>query len=201
MKLSYYILKDETGSPLLIAVLMLLFLSLIGISANRTTDIELHIAGNDKSYKTAFYNADSGIYTTPKFISRAINIKATPDLGKTDNFSFYDPSVYLNPGTDDDGSTGTTFYRQLVGFDAYDDGAVDLQFKFDNTFPVKIDTRRVKALSVAGGGAEFGSASAGAGVSMKGILFEINSFGNGPDNSESNISADYQKILGTAGGR
>jgi hypothetical protein len=51
-------LNNHRGSALVVALLMLVVLTLIGISATTTTTFELQIAGNDKLYKRAFYAAD-----------------------------------------------------------------------------------------------------------------------------------------------
>ena len=45
---------------LVIALIMLVLLTLLGISATRTSDTELQIAGNDMLQKMAFYAAESG---------------------------------------------------------------------------------------------------------------------------------------------
>ncbi len=52
--------KREEGSVLVIALIMLVLLTLIGISASTNTSIELQISGNDKVHKMAFYAADGG---------------------------------------------------------------------------------------------------------------------------------------------
>lgn len=49
---------NKRGSALVVALLMLVVLTLIGISATTTTTFELQIAGNDKLFKKAFYAAD-----------------------------------------------------------------------------------------------------------------------------------------------
>ena len=55
---TYSPLNNDRGSALVVALLMLVVLTLIGISATTTTTFELQIAGNDKLYKRAFYGAD-----------------------------------------------------------------------------------------------------------------------------------------------
>jgi len=55
------LLENETGSVLLVAMLILIVLTLIGIAATNTSTIEIQIAGNEKSYKQAFYSADAGV--------------------------------------------------------------------------------------------------------------------------------------------
>ena len=55
------LLNNERGSVLIIAVLMLVLLTIIGISATNTTTTDLQIAGNEKTHRIAFYAAESGI--------------------------------------------------------------------------------------------------------------------------------------------
>jgi len=55
------ILKNEKGSVIIFALMILVLLTLIGISATKTTNVELQIAGNETAYKKALYNADAGI--------------------------------------------------------------------------------------------------------------------------------------------
>ena len=55
------ILNNERGSVLIIAVLMLVLLTIIGISATNTTTTDLQIAGNEKTHRIAFYAAEAGI--------------------------------------------------------------------------------------------------------------------------------------------
>jgi hypothetical protein len=59
MKKRLSILNNENGSALLISLLILGLLTLLGIFATNTTNIELQIAGNDKLHKVAFYAAEA----------------------------------------------------------------------------------------------------------------------------------------------
>jgi hypothetical protein len=54
-------LRDEKGSTLVLALMILVILTLIGIAATNTSTIEIQIAGNERAYKKAFFNADAGI--------------------------------------------------------------------------------------------------------------------------------------------
>ena len=200
MKKSISMINNEKGSLILIVVLILMSVTLIGIFALNTTTIETQIAANDKFYKIAFYNADSGIYSIPKIISKAMNNKATPNLA---NPAYLDPDLasiytYLDAGTTDDGPE-PTFYRELAGFDPHDDDP-DISFIFGRTHVVRVDVERQKIVNLSGGGAEFASAAEGAGVSSKGIYYGLDSFGTGPGGAQSNIGAVYLKVIGAAGG-
>ncbi len=60
-EMKFYGLGDEEGSVLLVTVLILVLLTLIGISAISTANIETSIAGNEKVYKQNFYMADGSL--------------------------------------------------------------------------------------------------------------------------------------------
>ncbi len=53
--------RQDRGVSLIVALLILLVLTLIGISAISTTTFEVNIAGNERLYNEAFYAADAGI--------------------------------------------------------------------------------------------------------------------------------------------
>jgi Tfp pilus assembly protein PilX len=55
------ILKNESGSVLVIALIMLVLLTVLGITATSTSNIELQIANNERNYKKAFYVANAAI--------------------------------------------------------------------------------------------------------------------------------------------
>lgn len=52
-------LRNEEGSVLITALLMLMFLTLIGIAATTTTTTDMQIAKNEKCFKLAFYAAEA----------------------------------------------------------------------------------------------------------------------------------------------
>lgn len=55
------IIGGEEGSVLIIALVMLVMLTLMGVSATTTSTIEMQIADNERNYQRAFYVADAGI--------------------------------------------------------------------------------------------------------------------------------------------
>jgi len=73
--------KKEEGSVLVVALLILVLLTIIGIAATRTGEIDLKISGNEKVHKTAFYAAEAGIE-----VGRAVlNDLKFADAGSWDN--------------------------------------------------------------------------------------------------------------------
>ncbi|UCF83665.1 MAG: hypothetical protein JSV50_21290 [Desulfobacteraceae bacterium] len=75
--------KNENGSVLVVALLILVLLTIIGISAMSTTNVELKISGNEKSYKMALYAAEA---------ARGY-VEKTPELYGPDNIT---PGAGLN---------------------------------------------------------------------------------------------------------
>ena len=53
--------RNQEGVSLVVALLILLVLTLIGISAISTRTFETNIAGNERLYNRAFYTADAGV--------------------------------------------------------------------------------------------------------------------------------------------
>ena len=51
--------KKEEGSIMVVALLILVLLTIIGLAATNTSKIELNISGNEKLHKMAFYAAEA----------------------------------------------------------------------------------------------------------------------------------------------
>ena len=54
------IIKNENGSIIVVALLLLVFLTIIGISATSNSRTELNVTRNSQIYKRDFYAADNG---------------------------------------------------------------------------------------------------------------------------------------------
>ena len=184
MTLSHKKSMCEEGSVMVVALIIMVILSLIGISAATTTEIELQIAGNEKFHRIAFHHADSGVFSTPKLISESFDNGAEP-TGSGIN--------YLG--------TSGTFYREIMGFDPHD---VDKDLKITlGGFDVEVDVERIKEENLAGTSTEFASGAEGVGAGSSGgvaIYYGIDSHGQGPVTSVSNVSGVYRKVVGVAGG-
>ncbi len=60
MKTPNLIFKNEQGSTIIVAMLVLVFLTIVGIAATNTSIFESQIVGNEHRYQIDFYVADSG---------------------------------------------------------------------------------------------------------------------------------------------
>lgn len=175
----------EQGSITVIALIMLALLTIIGVSASKTAEIDIQIAGNHKYYEIAFYHADSGVYSMPKVISRCVDSGAQPVLTNV---------TYLDSGTDG-------FYDEIMGYVPHDT-ARDLRYTMSG-YPVELDVERTGQKSLAGGGVEFATGADGVGTGSAGgvgVFYLLDSLGQGPRSARSNVAAEYRKVLGVSGG-
>ncbi|MGD8371949.1 MAG: PilX N-terminal domain-containing pilus assembly protein [Syntrophobacterales bacterium] len=72
---AFSIIKNNQGSALVVALLMLVVLTLLGIAATSTSTVELQISGNDKLYKTSFYAADTATEMTGELLEQNIETR------------------------------------------------------------------------------------------------------------------------------
>ena len=173
-------------------------LTSICIFAANTIHKEIQVSGNDKFYRTAFYNADGSVYGTAKLVSCLNNQKEKV----TDGASGDAPGIqYLNTDSD----PAETFLEQIMGSKKDDANVTDLEFnKTDlaNDFGLesKVIVQKNRLITPFGGGAEFGSASEGVGAQMNAVVYTIRSEGEGPSTTKSTIFSEYWKFSNVAAG-
>jgi len=88
--------NNQKGIALVIALIMLLVLTLVGLSAISMTSFEANIAGNQRVYNMAFYTADGGVenfrgrVSGGEFIYSAVNSASYQVTigGNTSNVSY-----------------------------------------------------------------------------------------------------------------
>ncbi len=92
---------NETGSALVISMLVLMLLTIIGIAATRTTNTELQIATNEKWHTIIFYGADGGSETGIELLEQNIFSAGFEDSGNGNfiqgNISGPSLNFYMNP--------------------------------------------------------------------------------------------------------
>ncbi len=82
------ILKNQSGAALVIALIMMIVLTLIGLASIFTSTFEIKISGNKRGSTDAFYSADSGVQVV---------------MARVENFNInaYNPTTHqYNPFTD-----------------------------------------------------------------------------------------------------
>jgi hypothetical protein len=100
------VLKNENGSILVIALIMLVLLTILGISATTTSNVELQIANNERNYKRAFFIANAAIEQTRAILAQGLNNTQGQaiSMGGSLNWSFAlsnaeDPATGFDFGT------------------------------------------------------------------------------------------------------
>jgi Tfp pilus assembly protein PilX len=181
-------MNNQSGSAIVFALLILVVVTLLGLSASQTSTVEYQIANNDQLQHIAFHNADSGVWGTAKLISNAVNDGAA-QLSGAGNPA---PGITYS-------STAQNFYQQVTDFDPYDGGAKDVNFA-PSGVTATVDARRMGQGPVAGGGAEFASGSEGIGVTTVAIYFDLVSDGSAPRSAVDQVDAIYRKLVGVPGG-
>lgn len=97
-------LRDEKGSTLIFALMILVILTLIGIAATNISTIEIQISGNERAYKEAFFKADAGISCV---------VAECPPIG-----DLYTKHTLIEGDLDNDGSNDfSTTYIKLINLD------------------------------------------------------------------------------------
>ncbi len=72
---SISIARNENGFVLVAALLTLLLLVIIGVSATTTSTFEVQIAGNEKVYNMAFYQANGGVDLGAEILEQNISCR------------------------------------------------------------------------------------------------------------------------------
>jgi len=193
---------NEQGFVLVTALLIMLVLTIIGIAGSRNTSTELLIAGNDRTYKETFFNADGGTEAGQPILEQNIACDGFP--AKNDFATGYEG---LNGG----GMVEDTFYIQALDFwknlrptTSPSDANRDIFYPWDaygsNKPHTNLKLGHVMQLNVgaaiqdpSGGGYEglaYGLASGGAS-----LVYDIISQHLGKNNSESIIHIYYRHVV------
>ena len=104
-----YPLKDQSGVALVLALVMIVILTLIGLASTYTSTFEMKLSGNKRGTTDAFYAADSGVQVV---------------TANVDNFSL--PGKYVdnkyNPFTDPN-NPNPTKAKVLIQYDTTQEGS------------------------------------------------------------------------------
>ena len=104
-----YPLKDQSGVALVLALVMIVILTLIGLASTYTSTFEMKLSGNKRGTTDAFYAADSGVQVV---------------TANVDNFSL--PRKYVdnkyNPFTDPK-NPNPTKAKVVIQYDTTQEGS------------------------------------------------------------------------------
>jgi len=197
-------IKNESGSVLIIALLILVLLTIIGISASTTSTIDIQIAGNEKLYKIAFYAADGGTELAHELLEENI---CCPTGFSTDVIPPGTGKIKIEDDTDINLSPIPLAFWQneLLSGSIPDDTQRHVYFPSTYTSPdphtnltfngnTKLSTG--SALQMAAGYEGKGKGTAGAGGY---IIYDIYSQHKGKAKSESIVTIEWRHMIGQEG--
>lgn len=98
----------QSGSALVIALIVLAILGAIGLTALDVADINLFISANDRDSKEAFFHADSGANLGHEYLEAAIEI--TNSTFYSDGTNATDARTWQNSTVFDAADFSTTWY-------------------------------------------------------------------------------------------
>jgi type IV pilus assembly protein PilX len=84
----------ESGSALIISLMILIVLTLLGLSAVRTTILEEKMAGNHREDNLAFQSAESALRDAEAFIESVASVNAFNDTGGLYSQATSDPDYF-----------------------------------------------------------------------------------------------------------
>ena len=203
-----YTFHSQKGAALVIAVLILLILTVIGIYAVSTSTFETKIAGFEREFKEAFYTADSGepigIALTKAIIHHvpsAVGDLPTPwnNASLIDDDDLFDAAGALEIFTDGKNSDTPNSDPPDIKSDVAGNN-----LGLPNDVLLRVDIDRLSSYQMPGGATEYGSGYEGIGQGGGGevaILYAIDSIGRYTfTNAESGIEAGYRHVVGMPGG-
>jgi hypothetical protein len=207
---------SQHGTAIVMAMIILMVLSVIGIYAVSTSTVETKIAGVEQGFQEAFYTADAGepigTYVTKQILH--FDPQNAGDLANALGTQFpsgvvQNPNLYGSAGKlftnltrdlsephPDTGSGATADIiaaladSEKLGLPAY----VQLLIKID----------RLRSVTMPGGGVEFASGYEGVGLGGGGgvgVIYDVDSVGiYGLRGAGSRVSLGYRYVPGVAGG-
>lgn len=203
MKNPLHIVNNETGSLMVIGVVILMLLTFIGIAITTTTSIELQIAGNDKLQKFAFYTADGATEVASELLEQNLGCMAgfTANVGTDARDISGD-----DPDTTAVRVTNLSFWENTSATEP-SDGNRDLFFPAtaaaDATIPHTNLTMGGNTALSTGSAIQMsaGYEGKGKGVGAGGayILYDMFSQYQGEANSESVIQTSWRHVIGQEG--
>lgn len=129
--------KGQGGSALIVSLLILIVLSLLGLTAVRTTTLEEKMAGNLRDDSLAFQAAESALRDAETFVESVVSVNAFNDTGGLYSEASTDPDYFAAAtwgagnsvaysGTIAGVATQPRYIIKYVGVDSSGSGALNI---------------------------------------------------------------------------
>jgi len=103
-------LKSETGSTIVVALMIIAIISILAISDIYSSFTETNIASQDVRYKMAFYRADGGTELAAELLEQNVNCAAGFTNSTIGDVAVDVPDFWLNLSADTPGDTNRDFH-------------------------------------------------------------------------------------------
>lgn len=165
--------RSQSGSALIIAVIVLVILGALGIAALDVADLNLFSAANDRDSKGAFFHADSGVNVGHEFLEDSLH-----DV----NATFY--------GNDANSWVGnSTFDPANFPLEFFTDGSMATYIRAGQTGSEYMEGA---AIQMAAGYEGIGKSAAHGGVAA---IFVIRAHRIGQRNSQAEVDLGWRHVL------
>lgn len=194
---------SQRGTAIIMALLILLVLSVIGVFAVSTSTVETKITGVERGYQEAFYTADSG---------EPVGVQVLKLILQTDPQTVNDlGAIWSSVVNADLLNMDGEIFTDSRNSDAPQTGTADIDSKGDGNnlglpsyVQLLIDIDRLKSHHLPGGGIEFAAGYEGIGLGGGGdvaILYAVDSVGiYSMRGAQSRVYVGYRHVPGVAGG-
>ena len=196
---------SQQGAALVIAIMILLILTVLGIYAITTSTLETKIAGSERELKTAFYAADAGqpiginvIKAIIQYVPTSPSALPAPwDAIVQDGLDGFITNNEIFTDIRNTTDTPTNQPDVIVN-------RTDLGLTAAVPIGVTIDIDRITSYQLSGGATEYGSGYEGIGQGGGGdvgVIYALDSLGRYTfSNTASELEAGYRYVIGVAGG-
>jgi type II secretory pathway component PulK len=201
----------QQGTAIIMALLILLVLSVIGVYAVSTSTVETKISGVEQGFQEAFYTADSGepigVYITKRILHedpQTVSALGAPWSNVTSLGSTVVNSDLLGTGGRLFTNSGRTLTEPQSGTASINSAGQSTALGLPDYVLLLVDIDRLQSQHLPGGGVEFASGyesiGQGGGGDV-GVLISVDSLGRyGLRGAESRVNIGYLYVPGLAGG-
>ena len=74
-----YMIRGEEGNVLILSLILLVLLTMLGISATQTSSIDLQVAGNNKTYKMNLFSGEAAAFEAIQNLEETDLVTAAPN--------------------------------------------------------------------------------------------------------------------------
>jgi type II secretory pathway component PulK len=195
---------SQRGTAIIMAMLILLVLSVIGVYAVSTSTVETKITGQERGFQEAFYTADSGepigVYITKRILHddpQTVGAMGSPWSSVVNaNLLGMTGKLFTNSTRD--------LSEPQSGSAGIDSAGHSSDLGLPSYVQLLVDIDRLQSQHLPGGGIEFAagyeSIGQGGGGDV-GVLYGVDSVGKyGLRGAESRVNVGYLYVPGLAGG-